>query len=557
MLLLMKSLASHPYSRFLLSLLIVGFGQPAQSAWCTLLAATCGFALFWSTILDASGSRRFWLSTAWMSGVQLIQLFWLISHPFLYIYGVYFALAFGIGLQFGLLGLCLSPQRLQSIRSLFALAGLWTLMEWGRLFFFAGFSWNPVGLSLTAYLYPLQMASLWGLYGLSFWVIFINLLALRFWMQKSAQPALLWLGAALLPLLYGFAQIHIHAPALVQAEQSYSALLIQTAFPSEEALHFTSHSQRVAYVLEEWRQILTLAKTKWGKPVDLIALPEFVVPYGTYTPVFPYPAVKAAFSEIYGPEVSDLLPPLASPLAEEIAFPSSSGKMWFVNNAYWLQALANVFNAEVVSGLEDAEETLPGQLEYYSAAIHVPPNVSHQAPFNAQRYEKRILMPMGEYIPFAFCRTFAAAYGIQGSFTHGKEAKVLGFRQPLGVCICYEETFGHLMRENSHKGAQILVNLTNDGWYPNSLLPQQHFDHARLRTVENGLPLLRACNTGVTGAVDSFGRVIAVLNNRSEAPGALQVTIPIYSYATLYRTVGDTLIVAFSLLSLLFFWKNN
>ena len=230
--------------------------------------------------------------------------------------------------------------------------------------------------------------------------------------------------------------------------------------------------------------------------------------------------------------------------------------MWFVTNAYLLQALANLYNAEVVSGLEDAEDT-PEGLQYYSAAIHVQPNLAHQAPFIIQRYEKRILMPMGEYIPFAFCRTLAAAYGIQGSFTHGKEAKLLGCRQPLGMCICYEETFGHLMRENSQKGAQVLVNLTNDGWYPESLLPQQHFDHARLRTVENGLPLLRACNTGVTGAIDSFGRVIAVLDNRSEAPGALHVNVPLYSYTTLYRTVGDTLIVLVSLFSLLFFWRSQ
>lgn len=533
---------------FLLSLAIVGFGQPVWNSWLSLLAALGGYALFWSIILDLPAKKRFWFSAAWMAAVQFIQLFWLTSHPFLYIYIVHLCLSVGVGLQFGLIGLCLTRERLQSLPNLVAIAGLWTLMEWMRLFLLAGYSLNPIGLALSAHLYPLQMASLAGIYGLSFWIMLVNLLALRAWMTYKTSPALLWLSAAALPFLYGFAQI----TALTQAEKqpAYNALLLQTAFPSEEALTFASHSERLAYVIDEWRQILALAKKEWGKPTDLIALPEFVVPYGTYTPVFPYPAVKAAFIDIYGKEAINRLPPLEEPLAQQIDL--KPGKMWFVNNAYWLQALANLFNAEVVSGLEDAEDTPSGVREYYSAAVHVRPDL-----FIPERYEKRILMPMGEYIPFAFLRTFAAAYGIQGSFTHGKEAKVLGCKQPLGMCICYEETFGHLIRENSHKGAKILVNLTNDGWYPHSLLPQQHFDHARLRTVENGLPLLRSCNTGVTGAIDCFGRTIATLDNRQEAPGALHVAVPLYSYTTLYRTFGDTLIVCISFFSLLFFYRRD
>ena len=317
-----KAIAIHPALLFILSLLIVGFGQPVWSSWSSLIAATCGYALFWICILKRSGSQRFWLSTIWMASVQLIQLFWLISHPFLYIYSVYFFFACGIGMQFGLIGLCLTPQRLHSILGMFAIAGLWTLMEWARLFILAGFTWNPVGLSLTAHLYPLQFASIWGIYGLSFWVILVNLLALRFWLYKSKSPALFWLGAAALPFIFGFAQINLHAEKSAQAqEHQYSALLIQTAFPSEEALTFTSHSHRIAYVIEEWKQILALAKTERNKKIDLIALPEFVVPYGTYTPVYPYPAIKVAFREIYGPEVASYLPLSKLPWLNRSSYP--------------------------------------------------------------------------------------------------------------------------------------------------------------------------------------------------------------------------------------------
>ena len=367
-------------------------------------------------------------------------------------------------------------------------------------------------------------------------MILVNLLLLR-------QKRLLWAAGVALPYLFGFFQIQWHAADFQKAE-TYSALLIQTAFPSEETIAFPSQSARIAFVIDEWRQILKLAKNGHTHPIDLIALPEFVVPYGTYSPIFPHRAVAAVFQEIYGPEVQ--LPPLEFPLAEK------RGSIWYVSNAYWLQGLANLFQAEAVSGLEDAEELENKEIAYYSAAIHLQPNQ-----FTPQRYEKRVLMPMGEYIPFAFLRSLAASYGIQGSFTPGKEAKIVTGKQPLGLCICYEETFGHLMRENSQKGAKALVNLTNDGWYPRSSLPERHLDHARVRTVENGLPLLRACNTGVTAALDSHGRLIAALDNQLEQPGALLAKVPLYTYDTLYRKVGDTLIIVLSSLSLLFFFRKN
>ena len=155
---------------------------------------------------------------------------------------------------------------------------------------------------------------------------------------------------------------------------------------------------------------------------------------------------------------------------------------------------------------------------------------------------------MAEYIPFAFCRQLAAKYGIGGSFTPGTQAKVWqGRKCPFGVCICYEETFGDMMRDNRLLGADFLLNVTSDVWYPNSSLPQQHLDHARLRTVENGMALVRACNTGVTCVVDSLGRNVAVLGEKADQPEwvaeALKVEVPLYTYSTLYTQWGDKLIV--------------
>lgn len=531
-----------------------------------LIAAAVGYALFWRVLLCyPSRYQRFLLATGWFTAVQLIQLSWFISHPYSYIYAVYFLLSLLVGLQFGLLGIFIDPQHLTRLRSLAAIAGLWTISEWARLFFLSGFSWNPVGIALSGSLYSLQMASLWGVYGLSFWIMFVNLLALRaWWFRGSVATILMWAVAALLPYAYGATHLAVHDQIIAQQEMpTMNAMLVQTGFPVEEELGIKNKQAMVAYVVDEWRQILTISQKQHGKDTDLIVLPEFVVPYGTYSFVYPYETVLKAFKEILGDKSIKALPALDMPLAK--AFNTSYGQTnHLVNNAYWAQAIANYFKSPVLVGFEDADEVSPGKIELYSAAVYFLPNETPAtlASWPAGRYEKRVLVPMGEYIPFAFCRTLAAAYGVYGSFTSGKKAKVFTTDDvPFGVSICYEETFGNIIRENKLLGAQVLANLTNDAWYPNSSLTQQHFDHARLRTVECGVPLVRACNTGVTGAIDSLGRVVAVLEDDRkssiEISDTLHVTVPLYTYSTLYTHVGDGLVISFSLLMVLCFLRLN
>lgn len=541
---------------FLLSLLIVGFGQPAFSFWCSLLASLFGFALFWRLILEyPNRKQRFWISTGWFCCVQIIQLSWLISHPYFYIYAVLVLAALAMGMQFGLLCLFITPRKLERVTHLFALAGLWTLLEWSRLFILSGFSWNPIGMTLSANLYSLQLASVAGVFGLSFWVILVNLLALKAWIQGRAYR-LAWAAAALLPFVYGAVQLWIHDQAFTnhQKDNKFTAILVQTAFPIEEIMDFKDQKSMIAYVLDEWRQILKITKKHLGSPVDLIVTPEYTVPYGTYSCVFPHSLVAASFKEIYGPDCVSRLPKLEEPFGMPVS--TTFGEIGMVNNAYWAQALANIFDAEVVVGMEDAEEQPTGEKSYYSTATHFQPKKKEEDHYAINRYEKRVLVPMGEYIPSTLLKKLAKSYGIQGSFTPGVTAKIFGNKKKMGLSICYEETFGYIMRENKTKGAEILLNLTSDVWYPRSRLMQQHFDHARPRTVENGIPLLRACNTGITGAIDSLGRVSAVLG---ESPSqaewladSLKIEVPTYTYTTLYSHVGDYLILCISFIAVAF-----
>lgn len=531
----------------IISFILVSLGQPAWCWWCGLISAVVGFAIFWKAMLSISVTRnRFLLGFGWAFAIQLVHNSWFISHPFLYIYPVWLLFSGLCALQFGLICFLISADKIRYISHALFIASLWTLMEWARLFFMSGYTWNPVGLSLTGHLFPMQIGSLVGVYGMSFWVMFVNLLFLRAWVskEKTFKPFVLWTVMALIPYLYGFVQVTYH-DRFFTSPKTLSALLVQPAFAPEEVISFTDRKSAIRHVMDEWNQILLILSRHKNSKIDLIVLPEYTVPYGTYSAIYPLDYIQKAFEAHYGKDVLQHLPHLEEPWASQMEF--NREKIWFVNNAYISQAISNIFQADVVIGLEDAEFTTGNEKAIYSAAI------CFHCDREEERYEKRVLVPMGEYIPFEFCREMAAVYGVTGSFTAGKTAKIFQAGGiPIGCCICYEETFGDLMRENKMLGAEALVNITSDVWYPNSRLPQQHFDHARLRTVEGGIPLLRACNTGITCAVDSLGRVVSSLGEGDEnfewISDALKVDVPLYSYFTVYSRTGDTPLIGFCLI---------
>jgi apolipoprotein N-acyltransferase len=483
-----------------LSFVIVAFGQPVWSGGLGLIAAMGGFACFWRILLEIPDARkRFCMAMGWYAGVQVVQLSWFFSHPYLYIYAVTLFCAWLMGAQWGLIALWIKPQTFRHFPRLLALAGVWTVLEWSRLFLLSGLPFNPVGLTLSSTLYSLQLASVVGVYGLSFWVILTNLLLVRAWILPSSWPNwTVFCFIALFPYAFGWGHFHWHERAFSQDSRTLKVVLVQSALPIEEHLHFQSAEEARQFVLSEWRHVLSTLQRQVGQAIDLIVLPEYLVPYGTFHPIFLAQEIQTLFQELFG-DVSHAFPNQNSPYID--LFWLEENPHWLVSNAYVVQTLANLFHAHVVIGLEDSIYINQRKAEAYSSAFHFIPD-SNQLP---KRYDKRVLVPMGEYIPFAWCQQFAAQYGITGSLTCGQYAKVFEGPVPFGASICYEEMYGHLMRENRIQGAELLINLTNDGWYPQSHLPKQHFDHARLRTVENGIPLVRACNTGITGAVDSLG----------------------------------------------------
>jgi len=544
---------------FILSFFIVAFGQPATIPWLGLVSAACGFAIILYVIAQIpSRWHRFLMGTAWYTLVQLYQTAWFIYHGYSYIYLPYFLLTSESGLLFGLLAIFTTPRALSSLYGCLSLAALWTILEWSRLYILTGYTWNPIGLTLSANDWARQLASVAGVFGLSFWVMFTNTLAVRAALQRAVPYA--WLAAALFP--YAFGAIHMAAPTQLAStdphKKSLRVLLVQSAFPAEENPDLPRTKTFVEYNEEKWEQILVTLLPFHGKQIDMIVLPEFVVSMATYPYGYSALSVFKTFGDLFGPNTHPSLPHLTSPYASITNTPQ--GIQMMVNNAFWSQAIANVFHTSVLVGLEDIEQDEKGKARYYNSALlfHEQKNPYDEPLTSPPRYDKRVLVPMGEYIPFDFCKSLAAKYGIIWSFTPGSEAKIMHVQGvPFSPSICYEETHSHIVREGRQIGGNLLVNITSDAWYPNSPLPVQHFEHARLRTVENGVPLIRACNNGVTGGFDCYGRVIDNLGGDHPEEvewtrAGLLIEVPLQHYWTLYSHVGNALIITLSALILLF-----
>jgi apolipoprotein N-acyltransferase len=146
-------------------------------------------------------------------------------------------------------------------------------------------------------------------------------------------------------------------------------------------------------------------------------------------------------------------------------------------------------------------------------------DIAREGAFNAvtvlgdpQRfYYKRHLVPFGEYVPFRDLLGGALDFvgAPLGDFNAGTQATILyAAGVPLGVSICYEITFGNEIADALPE-AQVLVNVSNDAWFGDSLAPYQHLEMARMRALETGRPLLRATNTGITAFIDHRGEVTA------------------------------------------------
>lgn len=536
---------------FFLSLGVVALGQPARLGWLGAIASILGFTLFFCTLpAKLPKQTRFTLGAVWFAIVQLVQLSWMVSIEFqgYFIIVVYFLYALGLACQFGLLTLLVPEEgKIPAFKLVFC-AALWTLMEWMRLFFLD--SWNPVGLALTHFTAPLQMTSIFGIFGMSFWVMLTNLIGVNlFRMQYKVSQMLLWGAMACLPYFFGVLHLFYHVERSRAEQNKLDIALVQTSLLPSEKIPHQDRMEDFVSPLVQWSRIITSLKERNVQKWDLIVLPEAAVPLLSDAAFYQYEVVREMFISELGHDVIQKFPPLIYPYAEQRNF--LDRKIWCVSNLFLCQVLANHYQSEIVAGLDHSDKKAG---KNFNSAFYLQP-----FSIFCERYDKQVLLPLAEYLPFTFLKPLAKSYGIHDFFSRGTGSKVFSQKFPFSVAICYEETFPEIMREARERGAKFFINISNDNYYPGTSLHEQHFYHARVRAVENGVPLVRACNSGVTAAVNSFGETLKRLEAKAPTLKALEGTLgcrlTLYQYFTCFSFWGEAGIVSLCLLFILSYWR--
>jgi apolipoprotein N-acyltransferase len=202
-----------------------------------------------------------------------------------------------------------------------------------------------------------------------------------------------------------------------------------------------------------------------------------------------------------------------------------------------LAALAREGEHYIMVGNDDRDGREPDSRIWVGAKLITPDGAL------SMRYHKKRLVPFGEYVPLEPLLTLGGLFSGKlvnrvGRFTPGEDY-VLGSvdRASLGTSICYEVIFPEHSRSFVARGADLLVNITNDGWYGTTSAPYQHFAMARMRAIETGKYLVRAANTGISAVVDPRGRVVARTGLFEQR--VLVHDVPISTELTLYARVGD------------------
>jgi apolipoprotein N-acyltransferase len=212
----------------------------------------------------------------------------------------------------------------------------------------------------------------------------------------------------------------------------------------------------------------------------------------------------------------------------------------------WVATIARSTNSYMVIGTTaQAESVSPETPLIYNSALIVDPN-GH----NMGRYDKIHLVPFGEFVPFKRFLFFASKLTREiGEFGRGKERMAFELDgSKAGVFICYESIFPNEVRQFTTNGAQVLINISNDGWYGETGAPFQHLQMARMRAIENHRWILLDTNNGVTAVIDPFGRLVKVAPRNVNM--ALTAPYSPVTEVTVYSRFGDVFAWACVIISL-------
>ncbi|MFT4177125.1 MAG: apolipoprotein N-acyltransferase [Luteolibacter sp.] len=403
----------------------------------------------------------------------------------------------------------------------FANGAVWAGLEIARGWVFTGFGWNGLGVGFHNQLVMAQGADLLGVAGLSGFLVFVQALAFAAWKQRCWRP-LAAVAAGVVTLAgYGFFRISSEG---ARESVPLKSLLVQLNIPQEAArMLWSAEETHMAYE-EETLKGLEANRAQW---------PDWVI--------WPETALTGRI----------------------LRLDDGSWGMWEAN----LQTIARVreagpfsliYGAVELEGMEANGSLVPkADGGIYNSLVAMDPED------DLQTFRKHHLVIFGETIPFVdsvplLKRIYEAQSGAEfnGSFSAGTSFEPLRLEaagKSIGLLptVCFEDTVPRLVRKFVRPGPQVIMNVTNDGWFKTSQAAEQHFQNARFRAIELRRPMIRCANSGVSAAIDTTGstknpdigvdQIIRDEKGSHFTRGSLlaRLAVPVNPMTSLYARVGD------------------
>jgi apolipoprotein N-acyltransferase len=459
---------------------------PPVSCWPLLFPA---FYLLYHLIEEQPVKVAFWRGWSFGFGYFTTGLYWIAFAlqveierffwliPFAVV-GLPTLLALYIGIFAGIFGrLVLSP-----VAKWLAFATLWSVFEWLRGHLFTGFPWNLIAYSWMAVPAVLQLASVVGAYGLSFLTVLFATLPV---LDVQRQRKLLITVGILFGGLWGFGEYRL-SHTETQFFKTIHLRLVQPCIPQK--LKWDSNMREQHFAL-----YLRLSRLPSARPITHIIWPEAAVPF------------FIEHDPLHRQQIAAIAP----------------------------------LQGSVILGTVRLEHQFdqPPILRSGMVAINARGDIEGA-------YNKSHLVPFGEYVPFRwlFPRMVKKVTAGAIDFTPGNGLQTLEIPglPPVSPLVCYEGIFpGEVVRSEGIK-AHWLLNLTNDAWYGRTAGPYQHLAITQLRAIEQGLPLVRVANNGISAVVDPCGRIVKSLP--LDQQGVLDIGLPKpLSILPLYARYGNVI----------------
>lgn len=445
-----------------------------------------------------SGKEAFWSGFVFGMVYFFGTLYW-IYHSINYYGGVSFAVSICIVLllccYLALFPAVFSVLFIQIYRktklpALFIAPVLWVTLEFARSYALTGFPWSSIGYSQYRFLSLIQVADITGIYGISFLILAINgagadLLLTRKRLNKMPLFPLSYSVAGFVSLVvlivaaygYGSFRLSEHRPG-----SSFTISVIQGNIEQDRKWE-PSYQQEVLAVYEK------LSQEALSASASLLVWPETAVPF---------------YFE-YDVQNTDKLMQFQKDLGSYLLFGSVMVKDR-------MRERTELTNSVILLDRE-------GKKSFTYDKIHLVPFGEYVPLRSILFFVDKLVAGIGDYVPG---RQYTRAETELGSF---------------GTVVCYEVIFPGLVRKFFVSGGDFIVTITNDAWFGKTAGPYQHFSMAVFRAIENRKPLIRAANTGISGFIDSNGRILA--QSGLFAREVLTKNITTDSTRTFYTRYGD------------------